>query len=177
MSATMVFGWGGVKLEVVSAGLSVVFPANRAYCTQPTFEPVIWEQESINGKDLSELDGYRVKLTVFFENVSTEDYLLIEDLVAVINLARSLQEPIRVYPKWNTTSPTCVAFDCKLKNAIAFQDASQKVACGQRLPDMNFVSEELLDQVPFWTEGVYLQVLAVDSTHGLGTDNGKWIQL
>ena len=175
--STMVFGWGGVKLELVSAGLSVVFPANRAYCSQPKFVPEGWDQKTMNNRHLQETDGYWVQLTVFFENAGANDYLLFEDLVAIINQAKALGEAIRVYPKWNAEAPSCIAFDCILLNAIDFQDASQKAAVGQRIPDMLFESEYALEQMPFFTEGALIPVLATDTTHGLGTDDGKGISI
>lgn len=165
-------GWGGVKFELVTAGISVVFDSKRAYCGQPVKSPEGWSKRTANGRDIGQIDGWRVKLDLFVENVSATDYLLWEDLIQIINLHVSTKEAIRIYPKWNSDSSSSIWYDCKLASDWHPQDVSKKWNVGQRV-SLKFESVELLTALPIHEDTLPEFVLGTSDGQILVANSGE----
>lgn len=172
---TSVYGFGAVKLEIVSAGVSCVIPAKRGYCSQPKFDPVKWEQKTANDKQLQKISGWWAKLVVFCENIFANDYLIFEDLVLLINVAASSGEAIRVYPKFVSGSAVNFYIDCLVSSGFEIADISNKREVGQRVPNLELTSQSKLLSVPFFTPAGVARIIGTSEGEGISTSDGKAI--
>jgi len=172
---TAVNGYGGIKLEMVSLGLTVAFDNPAGFCQKVGFRPEGWERTTVNGKCLQK-KRFRVVIQGYFENFSDADYLLLEDLITIVNWHMASGEAIRVYPKNNVDSAWSLSFDCRLTGDLAIDDLSEQLLAGQS-GELAFESVERLDAIPFHTDSPNPMALATDIGTLISTDDGKAIQI
>lgn len=138
------YGSGGVVLKIEALGMDASFTTKNSYAKNPKFVPVVWEQETDNGKDLREVDGYDVVISCKLWNQTMADAQVFEDLVNLVNYHLASGVPISVYPK-GLDNPH---WDCELVSPWQLNNVDNRVAVGQVI-ELEFESVALVDGIGY----------------------------
>ncbi len=151
-------GFGGVKINGVVDGeaVSLEFVLDEARCSQPEQEPVYKTAMLQNGDTVMVLDGYRYKWAAFFEDTTKTKLDILESM---IRHSQQFGLALTLYPQWNLAVPDSESYSVMVVNSEWDRsNLSNKTDIGHKIEGLEFVSEELIDELHSYTEGRYIPV-------------------
>lgn len=152
MSATLVYGFGGVRI-----GCENNFASFETAKSDFLFEPIFNQMQMLSGKIVKEIKGYRAKISVLIYNAKAGDWQKIRNLFSFLN---SNQE-ISIEPKFSSSLNPLKFENCILQGNISFKDLAN-FKCGQSIV-LDFVTSEIYPEIPFCID-VYSFGELTDST-------------
>ncbi len=161
-------GFGGVRLELLVSEeetYSVTFPRTRAYCSQPVGVPTGWSKKTINGKSLQRLDGYWLNFIGLFENVQSGDENNIRTLMKILARSGRTGISIKLYPKWDSGALRNTYYMVKCISNWSVADINNKKAVAQRIKELEFESDYIYEEVPYFDSGARRKALMASATH------------
>lgn len=139
MSATMIYGFGGVRF--VSGLLIAEFSTGSGTVT---FTPEYQQYTNLTGGYTRRFNGWRVSLEVLLYNLDSSDAARFATLNAILN-----EEACDIRPRSKDSSGFLVT-GCLLDSTVKFTDLAQ-FECGQSLT-LKFVKKDLLPTLPHYPQ-------------------------
>jgi len=152
MSATYIWGFGGVKFET-SNGLSATL---EHAVTSLSFKPISLSYTTLNQEQHIINMGYRASITVEAVNACNDDYSDFVDLVECLNAAAYSGYDLTVYPRYSTDD-TSLSYNVRCVSDITFESIAPAKSA-QRIV-LEFESLEAVPLLPTLTsdqDWVYL---------------------
>jgi hypothetical protein len=170
MSATYIWGFGGVKFET-SNGLSATL---THAVTSLSFRPISLTYTTLNHEQHIINMGYRAYIRVEAVNACDDDYSDFVDLVECLNAAAYSGYDLTVYPRYSTDD-TSLSYNVRCVSDVTFESIAPTKSA-QRIA-LEFESLEAVPMLPTLTSDQDWVYLVTQDADNLLTQAGENITI